>query len=611
MRFRILLSAVAFLLAMIQPAFSEPKRVLLLHSFGRDFAPWSEYARAFREELVRQSPDAVDLYEASLATARFADDQEGPFVDYLNGLFSKRRLDLVVTIGGPAAHFIQQYRKQLFPSVPALYTALENRVVSHNALTANDAVVALDNDFPVIIEHVLRVFPQTTDVAIVVGNSPLEKYWVEQLRADLKRFEGRVAFTWLNELSLEKMLQRAASLPPRSAIFFGLFSVDAAGVPHEEGVLARLHAVANAPIFSHSDAFFGQGIVGGPLMPISPVSRQAASVAVRILGGEAPGDVKTPPIGYSTPKYDWRELQRWNISESSLPAGSEIYFRQPGLWEQYRPQVTAGVAALLLQAAIISWLLVERRRRHFAQAEANNRRREVVRLNRVTTANVLSSSIAHELNQPLGAILSNTEAAQVLLKADRPDLGQINEILSDIVRDEQRASEIIHGLRNLLNNRTEADLRLVDLNDTVRDMVKIVTPEVERRGVALRTILAREALTVQCNPIHLQQVLMNIVMNGMDAMDGEPRPQILTIKTRRNADYDVAEVQISDSGKGLPEKDLASIFDAFVTTKPHGTGLGLPIARTIVESYGGDIWAENRMRGALFCFTLPLVSGNL
>src|ERR1700730_7906495 len=382
MRSRILINAVALLIAMTGSALSEPKRVLLLHSFGRDFSPWSEYARTFRQELVRQSPDATDVYEASLATARFADDQEGPFIDYLNALFGKRRLDLIVTIGGPAASFIQQHRKQLFPSVPALYTALENRVVSHNALTANDAVVAVDNDFPVIIEHMLRVFPQTTDVAIVLGNSPLEKYWVEQLRVDFKRFEGRVAFTWLNELSLEKMLQRAATLPPRSAIFFGLFSVDAAGVPHEEGVLARLHAVANAPIFSHSDAFFGQGIVGGPLMPISPVSRQAASVAVRILGGEAPGDVKTPPIGYSTPKYDWRELQRWNISESSLPAGSEIYFRQPGLWEQYGPQVTAGVAALLLQAAIISWLLVERRRRHFAQAEANNRRREVVRLNR-------------------------------------------------------------------------------------------------------------------------------------------------------------------------------------------------------------------------------------
>jgi signal transduction histidine kinase len=191
-------------------------------------------------------------------------------------------------------------------------------------------------------------------------------------------------------------------------------------------------------------------------------------------------------------------------------------------------------------------------------------------------------------------------------KVPLPDLGQIGEILSDIVRDEQRASEIIAGLRNLLNNRTEADLRTFELNDTVRDVVKIIAPEMEKRGVVLRTLLASEALPVRCDPIHLQQVMINLVMNGMDAMDGEPGPHNLTVRTRQNAESDFVEVRISDSGKGIPEGNLASIFDAFVTTKPQGTGLGLPIALTILESYGGDIWAENRQRGAVFSFRLPL-----
>src|SRR5437016_13576884 len=233
-------------------------------------------------------------------------------------------------------------------------------------------------------------------------------------------------------------------------------------------------------------------------------------------------------------------------------------------------------------------------------------RRESLRLNRITTANVLSSSIAHELNQPLGAILSNTEAAQILLKADPPDLAQIGEILSDIIRDEQRAGEIIVGLRNLLNDRKQTELQALDLNETVPELVTIVTPEVVRREITLRTVLAPEALPVRADPIHMQQVIINLVMNGMDAMEGEPGPHNLTIRTRRNAEGDVAEVRISDSGTGIREENLARIFDPFVTTKPQGTGLGLPIARTIVESYGGTIWAENRLRGAVFCFTLPL-----
>jgi C4-dicarboxylate-specific signal transduction histidine kinase len=257
---------------------------------------------------------------------------------------------------------------------------------------------------------------------------------------------------------------------------------------------------------------------------------------------------------------------------------------------------------------IISWLLTERRRRYFAQAEANSRRREVVRLNRVTTANVLSSSIAHELNQPLGAILSNTEAAQMLLKTSPPDLAQIGEILSDIVRDEQRASEIILGLRNLLNDRKETDLRALDLNDTVSELVRIVTPEIDKREITLRTVLAPEGLPVRADPIHMQQVIINLVMNGMDAMADEPRPRNLTIRTRRSAEC--VEVKVSDSGTGIPGEKLTSIFDAFVTTKPQGTGLGLPIARAIIESYGGAIWAENRQRGAVFSFTIPLAKAH-
>jgi len=607
MVFRVLLSTVVLLFAMTGAAFSEPKRVLLLHSFGPNFAPWNEYARTIREELSLQSKEPIDIFEASLATARSADVEEGPFVEYLRALFSKNQLDLVITIGAPAVNFLQQHRSQLFPSAPAVHTGLEQRRVPLSALTANDTVVAVSIDLTRAVGSMLELLPETSSVAVVIGNSPIEKDWLGQMREAVQPYESHVAFTWFNELSFEEMLRRAAALPPRSAIFFVLLSVDAAGVAHEEGkAMARLHAVASAPMFTHSDAFFDQGIVGGPLSIVANVGRRAAGVAVRILGGETAGDIKTPPIEFGTPKFDWRELKRWNISESRLPAGSEVHFREPGLWEQYRPQVIAVVAVLLFQAVIISWLLVERRRRYFAQAEANSQRRQVVRLNRFTTANVLSSSLAHELNQPLGAILSNTEAAQMLLKTNPPDLTQIGEILSDIVRDEQRASEIIFGLRNLLNDRKEADLRALDLNDTVPELVKIVTPEIAKRGVILRTALTPDALPVRADPIHMQQVIMNLVMNGMDAMEGEPGPRNLTIRTRRNAEYDVAEVRISDSGKGIPEDNLTNIFDAFVTTKPQGTGLGLPIARTIVESYGGTIWAENRHRGAVFSFTIPL-----
>src|SRR6266511_635635 len=289
MRCRILLSAVVLLIAMTGEAFSEPKRVMLLHSFGRDFAPWNEYARTIREELGKQAKEPVDIFEASLATARFAEDEEGPFVDYLRALFFKRQLDLVIAIGAPAANFLQRHRQKLFPTVPAVYTGLEQRRVPVKALTENDAVVAVSIDLAGAVGSMLRLLPETTSVAVVTGDSPIERYWLEQVREAVRPYEDRVAFAWFNELSLEEMLQHAAALPSRSAIFFVLLSVDAAGVAHEEGkALAGLHSATNAPIFTHSDAFFGDGIVGGPLTIVANVGKQAASVAVRILSGESP-----------------------------------------------------------------------------------------------------------------------------------------------------------------------------------------------------------------------------------------------------------------------------------------------------------------------------------
>ena len=601
---RILFSSIVLLLAMTGAAFSQPKRVLIVHSVGRDFSPWDDYARKIREELRLQSKDPIDIFEASLSTARFPDGNEDAFVNYLNAVFSERKLDLIMTIGGPAAQFFQQNRQRIFPSIPTLYAALAQRM-SSNA-PATDAMVSVTVDVLSTPNQILKLVPETTKVFIVIGSSPIEKRWLEEMRKLFQPLTSRLEITYSNELSLEQILEQVAVLPPRTFIVYAQMLVDAAGVVHEGNrAIDRIHAVANAPIFSEQDAFFGRGIVGGRMTNISDVSRQTAAVAVRILGGESPGSIKTPPIPAASPRYDWRELKRWNISESQLPPGSEVVFRVPSLWEQYRPQLTAVMAAILLQAGIIALLLVERRRRLVAQAEATSRRQEVVRLNRVTTASVLSSSIAHELNQPLGAILSNTEAAQMLLKAHPLDMAQLGEILSDIVRDEQRASEIISGLRNLLNNRTEADLRTLDLNDAVRDIVKIVSPEVTRRGVILRTILATEPLRVRCDPIHLQQVIINLVMNGVDAMEEVANPHNLTIRTNL-ADTGHVEARISDSGPGIPNDKLASIFNAFVTTKPQGTGLGLPIARTILESYGGELWAENRTRGAVFSFKLPL-----
>ena len=322
---------------------AESKRVMLLHSFGLDFKPWSEYAKAIRSELDRQSPWPLDIIEYSLVTARFSDENpEAPFVEYLRALFAKHPLDLIVSIGAPAAAFVQRHRQRLFAATPMVFTAVDQRRVQYSSLTANDAVVAVRINYLAAFENILQVLPDTKDVIVVVGTSPIEKFWKEAIGKEVEPLANRIKLSWTDELSFEALLKQASALPPHTAIFWELMIVDAAGVVHEGDVpLTRLHAVANAPIFSYDESFFGSAIVGGPLLLVADSSRQTAAVAIRILGGEKPGEIRTPPVQFASPVFDWREMQRWGISENSLPPGSEILFRNPTAWEQYRAYILA------------------------------------------------------------------------------------------------------------------------------------------------------------------------------------------------------------------------------------------------------------------------------
>ena len=218
---------IIFLLAALGAATAEHKRVMLLHSVGPDFRPWREYAKAIRTELDRQSPWPLEIVEQSLVTARSADENpEVPFVEYLRALFAKRTLDLIVSIGAPAANFVQRRRQQLFATTPMVLTAVAQRRVQRSSLTENDSVVALAQNFPAVIENILHVLPDTKTVAVVNGSSPGERLWEQDLRKEFAPFADRISFIWYSDRSFADILKHAAALPPHSAIFWHQMNVD-------------------------------------------------------------------------------------------------------------------------------------------------------------------------------------------------------------------------------------------------------------------------------------------------------------------------------------------------------------------------------------------------
>jgi signal transduction histidine kinase len=205
------------------------------------------------------------------------------------------------------------------------------------------------------------------------------------------------------------------------------------------------------------------------------------------------------------------------------------------------------------------------------------------------------------------SIMLNAEAAERLLSTNPAQVDRLREILEHIRQADQQASETIQQLKKLLKNRSEIEAQDFDLNEAIADALHILAPEAKTRDVTLRTVGVQHALLVRADPVHLQQVILNLVANAMDAMADTPlEERRITIDTTLPDDTCV-EVAVIDAGRGIPADKVGKIFDTFYTTKEHGTGLGLSIARTIVELYGGKIWAENRGRGgAVFRFRLPL-----
>ena len=581
---------------------------MMLHSFGLRFRPWTDYSEAFRAEMSRRT--SVEFQDHSLLNARRnSDKSDAPFVEYLRSLNVDQAPDLIVAIGAPAANFVQAHRKDLFATTPMIYTLVERRRVDFARLTEYDTVVAASNNDVAFFENILRVLPLTTTIAIVVGASPSETWWRNEVAKSTARFANRVQFRWYNELSFGDMLKDAANLPQHSAIFWIGLNVDAAGVAHEgNSAFSRLYRAANAPIFFHDETFFGEGIVGGPMQVVAGQTKKAAEVAIRILDGERVGDIKPSFVELAAPMFDWRQLRRWGIAESDLPPGSTVYFREQAVWERYSWQITFITAIVLIQAGLISILLREHRRRRLAEVEARQRMAELARVNRFSTAGELTASIAHEINQPLGSILTNAETAQAILKSPNPDIAELDEIVGDIVRDDRRASEVIRRLRSLLT-KAPFELKILDLSDVAREAVEFLSALAVARKVELTSLITQNTLPILGDRIQLQQVILNLVVNGIDAMTDTPdENRIISIRTSRIDRF--AELSVSDRGSGIAEDKLKEIFEPFFTSKADGMGMGLSIARTITEAHNGVTSARNWDHGgASFRIRLPLAGG--
>jgi C4-dicarboxylate-specific signal transduction histidine kinase len=270
-------------------------------------------------------------------------------------------------------------------------------------------------------------------------------------------------------------------------------------------------------------------------------------------------------------------------------------------WVVARGQVERDAQGKPLRLRGVSVDVTERKH---AEAELRRLQGELAHVSRVSTMGQLASSLAHELNQPLGAILRNAEAAELFLQSDLPDLDEIRAILADIRQDDQRAGAVIDRMRAMLKRR-ESQGAPLDMNALVSEVTALVRLDAEARKTQIALAPATPVPPVWADRVQLQQVVLNLLLNAMDAMSGCPPPERRVSVYVRGVATGV-EVAVSDAGPGIPEENLQRVFDPFFTTKPGGLGMGLAISQTIIAAHGGRFTAENNGNGgATFRITLP------
>jgi C4-dicarboxylate-specific signal transduction histidine kinase len=267
------------------------------------------------------------------------------------------------------------------------------------------------------------------------------------------------------------------------------------------------------------------------------------------------------------------------------------------------------VLLVVVQGAVLVYWFLNDRRRRLAQRDVTPLQSQETHAGRLALVGEIAGSIAHEISQPLSAILTNADAAETLLSQPQPPLEEIRRMLADIRRDDLRANDIVRHLHSLLKRR-ELQTTMVDLNEVAATALTLIQPVARKRLVTVRSALDPSLPPIHGDAIHLEQVLLNLMMNALDAMSSNTAPgdgeRVLNVSTGRYDKYSAA-VTVTDTGPGIDAAYRPKIFDSFFSTKKEGMGLGLAIARTIVHAHGGKIWQEGTSAGgAAFKFTIPL-----
>ncbi|MFO1313184.1 MAG: sensor histidine kinase [Burkholderiales bacterium] len=583
-------------------------RVLMLYGIDPYLPPFLTMDKAMRDSLVGNPGPPLHIFTETLDSQRIALEKLEPeLLAMLEKKYEALHINVVVAVSRTALDFFMRHGEQLWPGARVVYVGFLGYELSPSALPPGGSAVVSILDAAGTIDIARRLQPDARRIVVVAGSSEVDKAGEQRARAALAKSDARLSVEYISGAPMPELMARLAAEPADGIVVYLTQFRDRNGRPHEPfAVLRVIMGASGGPVYAAAEPYIGLGVVAGSVASYETRGRLVGEQVRRALAGETPDAAHTVLEAPNRCAADARAMKRWSLNPARLPDDCDIRFATIPIWRQYWWQIGLTLAIVAAQALLITALLAQRRRRRAAEEAEQAQRNALARGARLAMAGELTGAIAHEINQPLGAILTNVDTGELMLDSDRDRREDLRAILEDIRRDDLRASAIIQRLRDLLGKQKVAR-KAVDLDALVSDLESIMRAEARRRGISLEVRRASAALTIMGDHVQLQQVLINLVLNAMDAVSGLPENRkTVAVGVERKEGH--AVLTVTDRGRGIAPKDLSNVFESFYSTKPNGMGLGLSITRTIVEAHGGEIDVESTPdAGTVFRVQLPLV----
>ena len=586
----------------------EPWRVVLIRSWDAMYPVNVMREQALRTALLDQSPRPIEIYNEEIDPLRFPLNPEAELAALLARKYQNTKIDVVIASGPEPLEFASRHRDAVWPGAAIVFNGVIDGSLRDWVRPPRTTGVSMILDVLGAINLGLELLPTAKRVYLVSGIAPYDREFLRVARKQLENVKHPLEIQVLSGMSREDLVEKVGKLPPDSLVLYLTVLRDGAGrFSGPTATTAQVIADGSpAPLLTAIHTQFGRGPVGGSSSRFDVHGRIAGQLVRSVLEGSDPDGLAPRAAPAPSCEVDWRGLKRWNIPETRVPSRCTVTNRPPNMWQTYFWPIAAMIAIILLQAALISSLVIQSQRRRRAEARLQARSAEMAQVARMSMVGALTASIAHEINQPIGAILSNTEAAQMMLEQGTLDPDKLREILADIRAEDLRASEVIRGLRNLLARREWRPAAL-DVNDQVAEALRHLAFDAARRNMRLSPIFGSVVPPVMGDAVQIQQVVINLVMNAMDAV-AQLADAVREVRIETRARPDGAEIAVADFGTGLAPEDTMRLFQTAFTTKRDGMGFGLSIVSTIVEIHRGRVSYEpNVPRGAVFRVFLPTV----